>query len=165
MFVYCSDQLPQEILLWQPQLAAAIAARVRIVPQFERFYTDPVLNAKCWFFKCQTLEFKCQAPAFFSIQFHEIVLAFKTPKISICDRAFHKSRFLGGFQILDMNFFWGQSHKSFYTLGRCEKRCLNWRFNEKEKCNPINLLNSTVLTLWQTKVCRMALFTCFRMRL
>ena len=60
---------------------------------------------------------------------------------------------------------WGPSYKTFYTSGQCKIKCLNCRFNEKEKCNSTHMLGCSVLTLWQTKVCSMALFTCFRVRL
>ena len=59
----------------------------------------------------------------------------------------------------------GQSYKTFYTSGGCKIKCLNCRFNEKGKCNLKNMLGCSVLTLWRTKVCRIALFTCFRTRL
>ena len=36
-----------------------------------------------------------------------------------------------------------RSYKTFYTSGRCKIKCLN----EKEKCNPINMLECSVLTL------------------
>ena len=42
---------------------------------------------------------------------------------------------------------WGQSYKTLYTLGRCEIKCLKCQFNEKEKCDPMNMLGSSVLTL------------------
>ena len=42
----------------------------------------------------------------------------------------------------------GQSFKTFYTSGRCKIKCLNCRSNEKENCNPINMLGRSVLTLY-----------------
>ena len=54
---------------------------------------------------------------------------------------------LGSGYPLQRRVYRGQSYKTFYTLGRCEIKCLNCRFNEKEKCNPINMLGSSVLTL------------------
>ena len=32
------------------------------------------------------------------------------------------------------------------NLGLYKMKCLNFRFNEKEKCNPINMLGCSVLT-------------------
>ena len=84
------------------------------------------------------------------------------PIISLlCPPHMHTKDFMSFFLFISR----GQSYKTFYTLGRCKIKCLNCRINEKEKCNPKNMLGCSVLTLWRTKVCCLALFTCFRMRL
>ena len=43
-------------------------------------------------------------------------------------------------------FIWGQSYKTFYTLGGCKIKSLNCCLNDKEKCNPANMLGCCVLT-------------------
>ena len=45
----------------------------------------------------------------------------------------------------------GQSYKTVYTLGRWKVKSLNCCLNEKEKCNPANMLGCCVLTLQPTK--------------
>ena len=42
---------------------------------------------------------------------------------------------------------WGQSYKSFYTLGWGKIKSLSCRLNDKEKFNIANMLGCCVLTL------------------
>ena len=85
------------------------------------------------------------------------LVAMKSHKLFNRDESFKSEA-----ELFYPNTIWGQSYKTFYTSGGCKIKCLNCWFNEKEKCNRKNMLGCSVLTLWWTKVCRIALFTCFR---